>query len=48
MFRALEDNDKLIVHKLEKGTPHEAKLEQEIQKLTRVRSALLSFCFFRD
>ena len=40
LSKALEDNEKLIEQKLEKGTPTELKLEAEIEKLEKVRITL--------
>ncbi len=38
LLKALEDNERLIESRLNRGaTPQEVKLEQEIDKLTKVR-----------
>lgn len=36
LLKAIEENDKLIEQRLNKGTPAELKIEQEIEKLTKV------------
>ena len=43
LIKALEDTDKLIIKKIDKGTPEEAKLEAEIEKLAQVSTTMCNF-----
>ena len=41
LIKAIEENEKLIDQRLSKGTPSEVKLDQEIEKLTKVKNPIL-------
>jgi low affinity Fe/Cu permease len=43
LLRALEENEKMIGQRLNKGTPAELKVEAEIEKLTQVKIILFPF-----